>query len=374
MFSARGSMLASARIRINKCLIDYILSDNPHNFPYLIDLISFHLLPKLGPVVACGLHRGVIEANEAVHFASQFQFTTGSITGPVFSRLHMWLTYSFPRSFTEQRDIGASIKLLTNWDVIDPNRQELPSASKINFGCCRHRVEPRFVGCTVVRGWLQSLRLTEIFFGAAKTAPGTFLRSRGSLGRIKFVNRSCSGVPSFRSNNLTFHPASNLKKSVFNMSSYRLNQESKATRLNAGPASVPNSGPTSCGPGISVVAAPKDARYSGIRVDSCLTGSKRNLGLLVTLSSPSDVKEILERAGSIQKANPMIRRLSEDRPLGARKLGHSSGETRNRLPPGTNSADPKLMTKPIVVTSHSDPESGPTKPAASPDSSSFSTT
>ncbi|KER25869.1 hypothetical protein T265_06780 [Opisthorchis viverrini] len=52
------------------------------------------------------------------------------------------------------------------------------------------------------------------------------LRSRGSLGRMKYVNRSCSGVPSFRSNSLTFHPSSNLEKSVLNMPSYRLNQES----------------------------------------------------------------------------------------------------------------------------------------------------
>ncbi|KER24677.1 hypothetical protein T265_07722 [Opisthorchis viverrini] len=37
------------------------------------------------------------------------------------------------------------------------------------------------------------------------------------------------------------------------------------SRLDAGPASVPNSGPTSSGPGFSAVAAPKDVRYSGIR-------------------------------------------------------------------------------------------------------------
>ncbi|KER25966.1 hypothetical protein T265_06663 [Opisthorchis viverrini] len=79
---------------------------------------------------------------------------------------------------------------------------------------------------------------------------------------------------------------------------------------------------------------------------------------------------ILERAGSIQKANPMIRRLSEDRPLDARKLGHnrSGVEARNRLPPGTKPDDPKLMTKPIVVISPCAPESRPTKPAGSPDS------
>ncbi|KER30524.1 hypothetical protein T265_03010 [Opisthorchis viverrini] len=306
--------------------------------------------------VAGGLCRRVLEVNEAVHFASQLQFATGSITGPVISRLHIWLTDSLPRSFTEQRDIGASIKLQPNWDVVDTNRHELPSASKINFECCRHRVGPRFVGCTVVCGWLQSLRSTQIFFVAATTAPGTFvtpepaitskmpltampatrgrltlssigllvgfpghaLRSRGSLGRMKFVNRSCSGVPSFRSNSLTFHPSSNLEKSVLNMSSYRLNQESKVvhvktntkgaqrsinaqneirnsctalriysvsgynflefltrsgaplatgiwpilghdwlSRLDAGPARVPNFGPTSSGPGFSAVAAPK---------------------------------------------------------------------------------------------------------------------
>ncbi|KER21592.1 hypothetical protein T265_10128 [Opisthorchis viverrini] len=153
-----------------------------------------------------------------------------------------------------------------NWDVVDTNRHELPSASKINFECCRHRVGPRFMGFTVVCGWLQSLRSIQIFFVAATNALGIFvtpelaitskmplttmpatcgrltlssigrlvgfpgqdgLRSRGSLGRMKFMNLSCSGVPSFRSNSLTFHPSSNLEKSVLNMSSYRLNQESK---------------------------------------------------------------------------------------------------------------------------------------------------
>ncbi|KAG5452651.1 hypothetical protein CSKR_112447 [Clonorchis sinensis] len=38
---------------------------------------------------------------------------------------------------------------------------------------------------------------------------------------MKFVYHSCSGVPSFRSNNLTFQPSSNLEKSVLN----HLNQE-----------------------------------------------------------------------------------------------------------------------------------------------------
>ncbi|KER25517.1 hypothetical protein T265_07034 [Opisthorchis viverrini] len=92
--------------------------------------------------------------------------------------------------------------------------------------------------------------------------------------------------------------------------------------------------------------------------------SKRTLGLLVTLSSPSD------------KADPMIRRLCQYRPPEARMLGHSrSGvEARKRFPLGTNSAAPKLMTKPIVVISTCTPESRSTKPAASPDSSYYSTT
>ncbi|KER25646.1 hypothetical protein T265_06935 [Opisthorchis viverrini] len=43
------------------------------------------------------------------------------------------------------------------------------------------------------------------------------------------------------------------------------------SRLAAGPAGVPNSWPVSCGLGLSAIAAPEDVRYSGIRVDSCLT-------------------------------------------------------------------------------------------------------
>ncbi|KER23117.1 hypothetical protein T265_08925 [Opisthorchis viverrini] len=48
-----------------------------------------------------------------------------------------------------------------------------------------------------------------------------------------------------------------------------------ASRPDAGPANVPNFGPTSSGPGFSAVAAPKDVRYSGIRVDSCLTALEK---------------------------------------------------------------------------------------------------
>ncbi|KAG5444076.1 hypothetical protein CSKR_104237 [Clonorchis sinensis] len=53
----------------------------------------------------------------------------------------------------------------------------------------------------------------------------------GSFGRMKFMYRSCSGVPSFRSNNLTFSSLSNLEKSVLNVSSNCLNQESKFVHI-----------------------------------------------------------------------------------------------------------------------------------------------
>ncbi|GAA51500.1 hypothetical protein CLF_106260 [Clonorchis sinensis] len=105
-------------------------------------------------------------------------------------------------------------------------------------------------------------------------------------------------------------------------------------------------------------------------------GSKRTLRLLVTLSSPSAVQKILGRAVSVQKANPTIRRLSEDRPLDARKPGHSSSreEVRKKLPDGANSADPKLKAKPIVVIAPCAPESTPRQTTATPDSSFYSTT
>ncbi|GAA51357.1 hypothetical protein CLF_105981 [Clonorchis sinensis] len=105
-------------------------------------------------------------------------------------------------------------------------------------------------------------------------------------------------------------------------------------------------------------------------------GSKRTLGLLVTLSSPSAVQKILGRAVSVQKANPTIRRLSEDRPLDARKPGHSSSreEMRKKLPDGAISADPKLKAKPIVVIAPCAPESTPRQTTATPDSSFYSTT
>ncbi|GAA53534.1 hypothetical protein CLF_110433 [Clonorchis sinensis] len=104
--------------------------------------------------------------------------------------------------------------------------------------------------------------------------------------------------------------------------------------------------------------------------------SKRTLGLLVNLSLPSAVQKILGRAVSVQKANPTIRRLSEDRPLNTRKLGHSSSreEVRKRLPDDASSADPKLKAKPIVVIAPCAPESTPRQTTATPDSSFYSTT
>ncbi|GAA50640.1 hypothetical protein CLF_104843 [Clonorchis sinensis] len=105
-------------------------------------------------------------------------------------------------------------------------------------------------------------------------------------------------------------------------------------------------------------------------------GSKRTLGLLVTLFSPSTVQKTLGRAVSIRRANATIRRLSEDRPLDARKLGHSSssGEVRKRPPDGASSADPKLKAKPIVVIAPCAPESTPRQTTATLDSSFYLTT
>ncbi|GAA56675.1 hypothetical protein CLF_111347 [Clonorchis sinensis] len=105
-------------------------------------------------------------------------------------------------------------------------------------------------------------------------------------------------------------------------------------------------------------------------------GSRQTLELLVTLSSPSAVQKILGRPVSVQKANPTIRRLSEDRPLDARKLGHGSSmeEVRKRLPDGTILTDPRLKAKPIVVIAPCAPESTPRQTTATPDSSFYSTT
>ncbi|GAA54653.1 hypothetical protein CLF_104618 [Clonorchis sinensis] len=105
-------------------------------------------------------------------------------------------------------------------------------------------------------------------------------------------------------------------------------------------------------------------------------GSKRTVGLLVAISSPSTVQKIWVRAVSVQKANPAIRRLSDDRPLDARKLGHSSSreEVRKRLPDGANLADLKLKAKPIVVIASCALESTPRQTTATPDSSFYSTT
>ncbi|GAA48147.1 hypothetical protein CLF_101235 [Clonorchis sinensis] len=105
-------------------------------------------------------------------------------------------------------------------------------------------------------------------------------------------------------------------------------------------------------------------------------GSKRTLGLLLTLSLPSAVEKTLGRAVSIQKANSTVRRLSEDRPLDAWKLGHSSSreEVRKRFPDGASSADPKLKAKSIVGIAPCATESTPMQTTATPDSSFYSTT
>ncbi|GAA52717.1 hypothetical protein CLF_108669 [Clonorchis sinensis] len=107
-------------------------------------------------------------------------------------------------------------------------------------------------------------------------------------------------------------------------------------------------------------------KYSGLCVYGLFWGDVQ----------PAGPKKILGRAVSVQKANPTIRRLSEDRPLDARKPGHSSSreEVRKKLPDGANSADPKLKAKPIVVIAPCAPESTPRQTTATPDSSFYSTT
>ncbi|GAA53422.1 hypothetical protein CLF_110187, partial [Clonorchis sinensis] len=89
-----------------------------------------------------------------------------------------------------------------------------------------------------------------------------------------------------------------------------------------------------------------------------------------------DRRKILERAISLQKTNSTIRRLSENRPLDARKLGHSNSreEVRKRLSDGASSADPKLNAKPIVVIAPCAPEGTPRQTTAAPDSNLYSTT
>ncbi|GAA50240.1 hypothetical protein CLF_104274 [Clonorchis sinensis] len=89
-----------------------------------------------------------------------------------------------------------------------------------------------------------------------------------------------------------------------------------------------------------------------------------------------EAQKILERTVSIQKTNPTIRRPSEDRPLDARKLGHSSsrGEVRKRFLDGASSADPKLKAKPIAVVALCAPESTPTQSTTTPNTNFYSTT
>ncbi|GAA56932.1 hypothetical protein CLF_111851 [Clonorchis sinensis] len=60
-------------------------------------------------------------------------------------------------------------------------------------------------------------------------------------------------------------------------------------------------------------------------------------------------RKILERTVRIQKAYPTIWRMSEYRPLEARKLGRSNSRGNYRNTFGASSAGPKLMTKPACT-------------------------
>ncbi|GAA51840.1 fibroblast growth factor receptor-like 1, partial [Clonorchis sinensis] len=82
-----------------------------------------------------------------------------------------------------------------------------------------------------------------------------------------------------------------------------------------------------------------------------MLNGKKTSSLQTSSRHSSNSQKILGRAVSIQKTNPTIRRLSENRPLEERKLGHSSymEEVRKKPPDGASSADHKLKAKPIVV-------------------------
>ncbi|GAA53292.1 hypothetical protein CLF_109947 [Clonorchis sinensis] len=86
-----------------------------------------------------------------------------------------------------------------------------------------------------------------------------------------------------------------------------------------------------------------------------------------------DRRKIMQQAVSIQRANPTIGRLSEDRPPDARKLGRR-GEVQKRLPDGASSADPTLKAKSILVIAPYAPESTPRQTTATPDSGFYSAT
>ncbi|GAA53043.1 large subunit ribosomal protein L35Ae [Clonorchis sinensis] len=58
----------------------------------------------------------------------------------------------------------------------------------------------------------------------------------------------------------------------------------------------------------------------------CQGGSKRTTDSLVTLPSPFAVQKNSERSASIHEAYPTMRAIFEDRPLKARKLGHSNSK------------------------------------------------
>ncbi|KER27925.1 hypothetical protein T265_05130 [Opisthorchis viverrini] len=80
-------------------------------------------------------------------------------------------------------------------------------------------------------------------------------------------------------------------------------------------------------------------------------GNEDRHGISITHSSSSTVHKILKLTVRVHKAYPTIRRISEDRPLEAQKLGHTNPreEARYRLLISASSAEPKLVAEPTVV-------------------------
>ncbi|GAA57384.1 venom trypsin inhibitor [Clonorchis sinensis] len=196
---------------IHRKFVDYRIIFQRDLALFHSDLIYFLLLiesklnhRKALVHVARGLCRRAIEA---INLASQHQFATRIIA----AQCSVGLTSGL---LTEQRDVGARIKLQKNWDVVDTNS---PSARKINFECHRHRDGSRLVACQAVRGRLRVLKWRRIFFMAAKPAPGIFTTPKpvitskmlpitipGTCGRlavfsvelvVRFPRRAGAGVP-----------------------------------------------------------------------------------------------------------------------------------------------------------------------------------
>ncbi|GAA54193.1 hypothetical protein CLF_112595 [Clonorchis sinensis] len=121
------------------------------------------------------------------------------------------------------------------------------------------------------------------------------------------------------------------------------------------------------------IASPQSLTMNRFKQTGCaIREASEHLGC----SLPSAVQKILERAVSIQKTHSTTRHLSENHPLEARKLGHSSSRREVRRSPSdsASSADPKLKAKPIVVTAPCAPKSTLRQPTATPDSRFYSTT